>query len=166
MRKYASETKLNGLETVMIWHYLWWNQSAVKGQSHKNTAAVTWRFSSRIPRLSNPYLSQELSSTIVWETYFWQLDLQAWSLRKKSFTSFLTLINVCSPLGQNAQRWVPVVIWSIVQISQSKCCHIVGKRTNGANVQESHEKLLWNNAQGWEVLTHVSQEAKCLNKAW
>lgn len=106
------------------------------------------------------------SSPIVWETYFWQLDLQAWSLRKKSFTSFLTLINVCSPLGQNAQRWVPVVIWSIVQISQSKCCHIVGKRTNGANVQESHEKLLWNNAQGWEVLTHVSQEAKCLNKAW
>jgi len=78
MRKYASEIKLNWTQLLLM-------MKPVKGQSHKNTAAVTWRFSGRIPRLSNPYLSQERSSTIVWETYFWQPDLKGGKKKPQLF---------------------------------------------------------------------------------
>lgn len=160
------------LDTVMRWYYLWWNQAAVKGLTTTVPQQHCSCYLTFLQQDSMPVKPLSLSRALL-SNCLGDLFLAPWSpsSHKKSFSSFLTLINVCSSLGQNAQRWVPMVIWSIVQISQvwrgqSKCYHIVGKRTNGTNVQERHEKLLWNNAQGWEVLTRMCQEAKFHNKAW
>lgn len=85
-----SENMLNRVvRCYYFWYFIYWAP-----QCHNNTAAVTWRFSSGIPRLSKPYLCQERSSPIVWGSYFWHLDLQSLISRKKSFSSFLALINV------------------------------------------------------------------------
>lgn len=122
---------------------------------------------------SSPVIALSLSRALL-SNCLGQLFLASWSpslISHKKLQLFPLTHKRMQPSWAEHTVLSPIVIWSIVQISQvwrsqSKCNRIVGKRTNGTNVQERHEKLLWNNAQGWEVLTHTSQEAKCHNKAW